>query len=177
MAFKEERLAMRSAGDVASVGFAFTRALALTRDLLQRFNRGRGNARRTHVRLDNSSERGRSGNGSGIGWGGRGQRRGGLLSGRQWDGFLRGGNKAVETCGKAFNVEIQRIVVTVANVGVEGGVKSRNKPASRADAGDGVKQRQAVVLRGGEARIGSKRVIASTARRAAPRLNQFGVEE
>ena len=138
MAFKEERLAMRSAGDVASVGFAFTRALALTRDLLQRFNRGRGNARRTHVRLDNSSERGRSGNGSGIGWGGRGRPRGGWLRVRQRDGFLQGGDKAVEACGKAFTVEIQRIVVTVANVGVEGGVKSRNEPASGAHAGDGV---------------------------------------
>ena len=90
---------------------------------------------------------------------------------------MQGGDKAVEACGKAFNVEIQRIVVTVANVGVEGGVKSRNKPASGAYAGDGVKQRQTVVLRSGEAGIGSKRVIASAARSAAARLNQLGVQE
>jgi hypothetical protein len=139
MAFKEERLAMRSAGDVASVGFAFTRALALTRGLLQGFNRRLDCTRRAHVRLDNSSERGRSGNGSGIGGGGWGRRRGGLLRVGRRDGFLQGGDKAVEACGKAFNVEIQRIVVTIANVGVEGGVKSRNKPASGADAGNGVK--------------------------------------
>ena len=88
MAFKEERLAMLSTGQVASVGFAFTRALALTRDLLQRFNRGRGNARRTHVRLDNSSEGGRSGNGSGVGRGGRDRRRGGLLRALRRYGFL-----------------------------------------------------------------------------------------
>src|ERR1700683_130905 len=177
MAFKEERLAMGSAGDLASVGFAFTRALALTRGLLQRFNRGRDCTRRAHVRLDNSSERGRSGNGSGIGGGGGGRRRGGLLRVRGRGGFLQGGDKAVEACGKAFTVEIQRIVVTVANVGVEGGVKSRNEPASGAHAGDGVEQRQTVVLRGGKAGIGSKRVITSPARRAAARLNQLGVQE
>src|ERR1700691_1883484 len=145
MAFKEERLAMRSAGGVACVGFAltfvFTRAPALTRGLPQSFNRGRGCTGRAHVRLDNSSERGRSGNGSRIGGGGGGRRSGGLLRARRRGGFLQPGGKAVEACGKAFNVEIQRIVVTVANVGVEGGVKSGNEPAPGAYAGDGVKQR------------------------------------
>jgi hypothetical protein len=168
MAFKEERLAMRSAGGVACVGFAltfvFTRAPALTRGLLQSFNRGRGCPRRSHVRLDNSSERGRSGNGSGIGRGRRDRRCGGLLRALRRYGFLHGGDKAVEACGKAFNVEIQWIVVSVANVGIEGGVKCRNEPTPGAYAGDGVKQRQTVILRGGEAGIGGKRVIASTAR-------------
>ena len=177
MAFNEERLAMLSTGQVASVGFAFTRALAFTRGFPQGFKCGCRCTRGAHLGLDNSSERGRSGNGSRIGGGGGARRRDGLLRVRRRGGFLQSGDKAVEACRKACNVEIQRIVVTVANVGIEGGVKRRDQPAPGTDAGDGVKQRQTVVLGGGEAGVWSKRIIASAARRAAARLHQLGVQE
>src|SRR5579872_7432151 len=148
MAFKEERLAMFGAG-VAFVSFALTfgaftraRALALTRGFLQRLNRWRRRARRAHFWLDNSSERGRSGNGPGIGRGGGARRCGGLFAAGRRRGFLQARNQAVEACGKARNVEVQRIVVTVADVGVERGVKRRNQPASGTHAGDGINKRQ-----------------------------------
>src|SRR5580693_10141200 len=74
-----------------------------------------------------------------------------------------------QAVGKAVDVKTPRIVVAVADVGVDGGVIGRNEPVSGADAGDGVEQREAVVLRGGEARARRLRVVvAAVSRRAAP---------
>ena len=78
-------------------------------------------------------------------------------------------DEAVEAVGKAFDIEIQRIVVTVGNVGVEGGVKGRDEPTAGAHAGDRVKQRQPIVLRGGKRGIGRRahRCARAAARCAA----------
>ena len=55
--------------------------------------------------------------------------------------------EAVETVGEAFDIEIQRIVVTVGNFGVDGGMERRNEPLAAAHAGDRIEQRQPVILR------------------------------
>src|SRR3984957_9346344 len=83
-----------------------------------------------------------------------------------------------QAVGKAVDVKTPRIVVAVADVGVDGGVIGRNEPMPGADAGDGVEQREAVVLRGGEARARRLRVVmAAISRRAAPRLDHLDVQE
>src|SRR5579864_8719740 len=75
-----------------------------------------------------------------------------------------------QAVGKVVDVKTAGIIVAVADIGIDGGMKRRNQPMPGADAGDGVKQRQAVVLRGGEARAQRLRVVmAAISRRAAPR--------
>src|SRR5580693_4712440 len=82
-----------------------------------------------------------------------------------------------QAVGKAVDVKTSWVVVAVADVGVDGGMKRRNQPVPGADAGDGVEQREAVVLRGGEARARRLRVvIAAVSRRAAPRLDHLDVQ-
>src|SRR6202166_1288521 len=83
-----------------------------------------------------------------------------------------------QAIGKAVDVKTSWVVVAVADVGVDGGVECRNEPVPGADAGDGVKQRQPVVLRGGEARARRLRVVmAAVSRSAAPRLDHLDVQE
>src|ERR1700722_9422162 len=74
-----------------------------------------------------------------------------------------------QAIGKTFDVKTPGVVMAVADVGVDGGVECRNEPVPGADAGDGVKQRQPVVLHGGEARARRLGVVmAAISRRAAP---------
>src|ERR1700689_2924553 len=83
-----------------------------------------------------------------------------------------------QAVGKTVDVETPGIVMAVADVGVDGGVECRHQPASGADAGDGVKQCEAVVLRGGEARARRLRIVmAAVSGRAAPRLNHLDMQE
>src|SRR5580698_6384637 len=83
-----------------------------------------------------------------------------------------------QAVGKTLDVKTPGVVVTVADIGVDGGVECRNEPAPGADAGDGVEQRQPVVLRGGEARARRLRiVVAAVPRRAAPRLDHLDMQE
>src|SRR6516162_3859719 len=87
-------------------------------------------------------------------------------------------HQGFEATGEALDVEPHRIVVAVADAGVDGGVKRWDKPMSGADTGDGINEREAIVLRGGEARVRRLPVVAAAhARRAAPRLDQFDVQE
>src|ERR1700720_2754598 len=86
-----------------------------------------------------------------------------------------------QAVGEAVDVKTSRIVVAVADIGVDGGMECRNEPVAGggkcrpepvagADAGDGVEQRQPVVLRGGEARARRLRVVmAAVSRRGSAR--------
>src|ERR1700681_1814814 len=83
-----------------------------------------------------------------------------------------------QAVGKGLDVKTPGIVVAVADVGVDGGMECRNEPAPGANAGDGVEQREAVVLRGGEARARRLRVImTAVSGRATPRLDHLDVQE
>ena len=80
--------------------------------------------------------------------------------------------EAVETAGEAIDIEIQRVVVTVRDLGVDGGVERRNEPLAAAYAGNRIKERQPVVLRRSKGGIGRLRVVApAVAGRAAARLD------
>ncbi len=80
--------------------------------------------------------------------------------------------------GEAGDVEMQRIVVAVADTGIDGGMERRNEPMLGPRTGDDVKERQPIILRGGEARIGALRVVAPPAPGfAAPRLDELDMEE
>ncbi len=83
-----------------------------------------------------------------------------------------------EAVGKARDVKMQRIVMAVADAGIDGRMESRNEPMLGPHTGDEVKERQPVVLRGGKGGIGRLRVIVPTAPGgAAARLYQFDMEE
>ena len=80
--------------------------------------------------------------------------------------------------GEAPNVEMQRIVVAVADSGIDGGMERRNEPMLGPHTGDDVEERQPVILRGGETWIWALRVVAPPAPGfAAPRLDELDVEE
>ena len=73
---------------------------------------------------------------------------------------------------------MQRIVVAVANSGIDGRVERRDEPLLGADTGDDVEERQSVILRGGKAWIGALLVVSPPAPGfAAPRLDELDVEE
>ena len=87
-------------------------------------------------------------------------------------GWLQFLDHRFDALGKAFRIEIQRIVVAVGNIGVERGVVGRNEPVPRAHAGNHVEERESVVLRRRESRIGALRIVmAALAGGGAPRLN------
>src|SRR5208282_1472393 len=58
---------------------------------------------------------------------------------------------------------MQRIVMAIADIGIDGRMESRNEPMLGPRTGDDVKQRQAVILRGSKGGIGRLRVVAPTA--------------
>ena len=79
---------------------------------------------------------------------------------------------------EARDIEMERIVVAVADAGIDSGMERRNEPMLGADTGDDVEERHPVILRGGKARIWALRVVAPSAPGfAAPRLDQLDVEE
>src|ERR1700722_11336946 len=83
-----------------------------------------------------------------------------------------------QAVGKTLDVKTPGVVVAVADIGVDGGVECRNEPVPGADTGDGVEQREAVVLRGGEARARRLRVVmAAVSPRAAARAGSLDGEE
>src|SRR6516162_4795296 len=87
-------------------------------------------------------------------------------------------NYAVEAFGKTFDVEIERIVMTIGNLRIDRSVECRNEPSLSANAGDHVKERDPIILRGRKSWIGRARVVApAAAGRASPRLNHFVVHE
>lgn len=87
-------------------------------------------------------------------------------------------HERVEAHGKAVDVEIQRIVVAVADVRIDGGVEGRNEPMSRPNTRDRVEERQPVVLRGRKARRRRLGIVARPMPAgAAPRLDQLDVDE
>ena len=86
-------------------------------------------------------------------------------------GRLQSFDHRFDALGKAFRIEIQRIVVAVRNIGVERGVVGRNEPMLGAHAGNHVEERKPVVLRGRESRIGALRIVVAAVTGRAPRLN------
>ena len=92
-------------------------------------------------------------------------------------GRLQSLDHRLDALGKAFRIEVQRIVVAVGNIGIERGMIGRNEPVLRAHAGDHVEQRKPVVLRRRESRIGALRIVVAAVAGRAPRLNQFDVQE
>ena len=70
-------------------------------------------------------------------------------------------DQQAQAVAKAVDIETHRIVVAVANAGIDRGVIGRNEPASGAHAGDRVEQREPVVLRGGEGRVRRLRVVVA----------------
>src|SRR5262249_28314708 len=87
-------------------------------------------------------------------------------------------NHTLKALGKSVDVEIKRIVVTVGDLRVNRGMKSRNEPSFGTDAGDHVEERKPIILRSRKGWIGRPRVIAPAAAwRAAARLNHLIVQE
>ena len=79
-------------------------------------------------------------------------------------------HQGVEAVGETLDVKVERIVMTISNFGIDRGVECRDEPSFGADAGDQVKERKPVILRGRKGGIGRARVIAPAAAwRAAAR--------
>ena len=92
-------------------------------------------------------------------------------------GWLQLLDHRLDALGKAFRIEIQRIVVAVRNIGVERGMIGRNEPMLRAHARNHVEESRPVVLRGRESRIGALRIVVAAVSGSAPRLNQLDMQE
>jgi len=169
MAFNEVRLAMFSGGFALNAGLALGLRFWLS---VGGFNilRGRCGGRRCFRYRVRYREIGHGG------WIWRGRH--GII--RRWydidlsprhgpvHGWRRGGglrarresvDESLQTVGEAIGIEIQRIVMSVADVGIKRRVESRNKPTLSAHAGDDVKKCQPVILRGGKAWIWALRVV------------------
>lgn len=87
-------------------------------------------------------------------------------------------DETIEAVGKAFDIEIQRIVVTVGDVGIEGGMESGDEPTVGPHAGDRVEQRQPIVLRGRKGGIRRSGIVApAVSGRALPRLDEFVMQK
>ena len=85
----------------------------------------------------------------------------------------------LQPSGPEGEVEILRVVVAVGEAGVDGAVVAGNQPRAVLHTGGNVEQREAVVLRDGEAGFGRERVVlrAALVRVAAARLDEFVVDE
>lgn len=87
-------------------------------------------------------------------------------------------DETIEAIGKAFDLEIQRIVVTVGDVGIEGGMEGGDEPTIGPHAGDRVEQRQPIILRGRKRGIRRSRIVTpAVSRRALPRLDEFVMQK
>ena len=80
-------------------------------------------------------------------------------------------HQSIDAIGEAVDFEIQRVVMTVADVGIERRMKCRNKPIAGADADDGIDERKAIVLRWGEG--GVRRMTVAATRARAARLDHL----
>src|SRR5262249_35506424 len=77
----------------------------------------------------------------------------------------------LEPVHERVEAEVHRVVVSAADAGVDRGVECRDQPVAAPHAGDGVEERELVVLRDGEARVRRLRVLALAA--AAARLDHL----
>ena len=166
MAFNEARLAMFGADGfliMGEFGFAFRRGHNSSIGRTQRLGLGRCISLGRRIGL----WRGQEGDGVAIGRE-RAIRSGCVLGSRRHGLGLLGPSQfvgeLVEAVGKTLDIEIQRIVVAVANVGVECGVKSGNEPLAGTYAGDRIEERNAIVLRRRKGRIGRAPIACATAR-------------
>ena len=107
---------------------------------------------------------------------------------RLWAGLLMRGlnsvgpskrhHQAVQAPGETVDIEIQRIVVAIGDLGIDRGMEGGNKPSFGACAGDDINEREPIVLGDGEGGIGRSCVVAAAMPgHAPPRLKEFVVHE